>query len=132
MFSAEGNNSIVGFAYGRVPLTVDMVWNLLIGAFEGGCPWMMVESVTYGEGLDRSSFTYSHEIPFAEGCSMVIRDCEDPSLKGELSLETIKAGLRKFQKVAPKHFKDWMQENDDAVTSSAFLEVVLFGEVVFC
>lgn len=40
-------------------------------------------------------------------------------------------GLRRMADKYPKHFDNFMQENEDAITGDVFLQCVVFGEVIY-
>jgi hypothetical protein len=40
-------------------------------------------------------------------------------------------GLQLMADKYPNHFADFMQENDDATTSDVFLQLSVFGELIF-
>lgn len=49
-----------------------------------------------------------------------------------LDRESIARGLQKFaQGVNAQHFGNWMSEQDDAITGDVFLQLCLFGEVIY-
>lgn len=48
-----------------------------------------------------------------------------------LDLEAIKRGLAVMAHICPRHFADFLNENEDAITGDAFLQCCLFGQV-FC
>lgn len=55
--------------------------------------------------------------------------------EGEEDLEiTIEGAIKNLQTCddAMKHILDMKNENDDAITASAILEICLFGEITFC
>lgn len=125
--------------------------DLLCGAFEGGSNyWYQIEGYTKpkaltfkGDCLDllkegddpMKKFRYL-TYPLNEGGAVLISTDEgelneDNKDIHTLDLKAIKKGLQIMAKDYPRHFNDFMQENDDACTSDVFLQCCLFGEVVF-
>lgn len=119
--------------------------DLLCGAFEGGSNyWYNIEGyvqpneLTFkGDCLDllkkgedpMKTFRYL-TYPLNEGGAVLI-SAEGEDEKHILNLVSIKKGLQTMAKKYPRHFNDFMQENDDACTSDVFLQCCLFGEVIF-
>ncbi len=48
-----------------------------------------------------------------------------------LNLETIGKGLQLMAEKHPSHFGDFMTESGDATTADVFVQLVVFGEVVY-
>ncbi len=48
-----------------------------------------------------------------------------------LTPEKLVAGVQVMAEKYPKHFNDWMNQNDDAITGDIFLQCCLFGEEIF-
>ena len=114
--------------------------DLLVGAFEGGSNyWYMiadnvkpeVEAQPWGEGEYTPSYI---SYPFSKGGAVIIVDMEDE--EGERFTLDKKAILRGKLEMENNtdyshHFADVLNENDDADTSDVFLQLCLFGEVVY-
>jgi hypothetical protein len=74
-------------------------------------------------------------VPVTEGCSMVL-SVDDPNDNDEQKEFTVgpadlKRGLKVMAEKYPKHFRDIIEENDDANTADIFLQCVIFGEEVY-
>ena len=104
-------------------LTVEIQKNLLCSALEGGSNyWYMITD--YNE----SGSKYVSDKPFEDGGYLTITDGEitktltkvDFKIAGELMLEN-----------HIKHFSDAINETDDAVTGDVFLQLAMFGEVIY-
>lgn len=117
----------------EVSLSYATIWNLLICAIEGGSNyWYMIRKTEFAPGLSRKNFTYIHEIPFTEGCTLWIGDKEDNKDPAKpLNLETMKTGLKVMSEKYPRHFRNLVDENEDAETGDVFLQCCLFGEIVY-
>lgn len=110
------------------------IWDMLVGAFEGGSNyWYVVTDINYAN-LSKEDFTYIHEVPLEAGCSLTIEDKneeEGTSEKWVLNREKLEKGLVVMHDKYPKHYGDFIAENDDATTADVYLQCCLFGEIVF-
>ena len=112
------------------------VGDLLCSAWEGGSTyWCRVESkhqpevITFGT-MDGKP--YAHEIALNEGGSVTLRDIEDDKIIAKrLTLSAVVDGLQVMAEKYPKHFADFLSENDDATTGDVFLQCCIFGEVIY-
>lgn len=94
---------------------------------------------TPGEHGEIYSHIHYPMCPFGGG--VVLYDCEvdldnahseDAAFKPVLfDYKKVIEGLQVMANTCPHHFGDWMQENDDAVTGSVFVQCAVFGEVMF-
>lgn len=120
----------------EIPLS--RIASLLVSALEGGCGyWLRIESyqeppkpVAHLEGLDQ---VYPHvDYPLTEGGAAICRDTEDPK-RGKLVLDlaAIKRGLDLMPVKAPRHWGDFLAENEDASTGDVFVQCCLLGEIVY-
>lgn len=118
-----------------VPITVkdERVTDLITSAIEGGSNyWYIID-------IERSVLTpteYLVEQPMAGGnlCIQLLNP-EDGPLNGKtewwLNRSSAESGLVIMATKYPKHFANWLSEDDDAETGDVFLQCALFGEVVF-
>ena len=60
-----------------------------------------------------------------------LEDFEDEKARYTLTLPKLKRGLTVMAKKFPRHFADFLTENDDADTADVLLQCALFGEVVY-
>ena len=109
--------------------------DLLCNALEGGSNyWYMIDSFNYPEGKskDNMPLQFRHlELPF-KGGSLTISCTEDTSIKpAVLGYHAIRRGIRRMAKLYPRHYADFINEDDDAITGDVFLQCCLFGEVIF-
>lgn len=49
----------------------------------------------------------------------------------ELDLAGVKKGLKKMKEEYPRHWADLVEENDDLITGDCFLQLAVFGELVY-
>jgi len=161
MTTATLNDSKSTFATISIPTEVSegRVRDLLCGAFEGGSGYW-ISSVTkhYAEGVVAEDFKVESDIggpytpagrftlegdywpsvmliPFVQGCylTLTVEDevDSDPPKTYKLDRDTMKRGLEIMAANEPKHFADFLDENDDAHTADVFLQTCLFGEAIY-
>lgn len=122
---------------------------LLCSAFEGGSNyWYFIdnEKTEFAAGITFDDFReggkqqdpndYWHWcqlIPMTPGCALWIGDKDDDEAElRKLDLDAIERGLQLLRDKHPRHWADFVTGNDDADTGDTFLQLCLFGEVVFC
>jgi len=119
----------------------ERVTDLITTALEGGSNYW------YWCDLERSvrngaEFIVDEPMKGGKLCIKLIEPDElDTPIKGErgpggvqewwLTRDTAIDGLKLMATKYPKHFADWINENDDAITGDVFLQCALFGEIVF-
>lgn len=59
-----------------------------------------------------------------------LNDNELPT-KYTLTLKDVRKGLRLMKKEYPSHYADLVEENDDAITGDVWLQLAVFGEVIY-
>ena len=59
-----------------------------------------------------------------------LNEGEDPT-KHYLTLKDVRKGLRLMKKKYPHHYADLVEENDDAITGDVWLQLAVFGEVIY-
>lgn len=127
------------------------VCNLLVSALEGGSNyWYMIEESVqpkawtfslWREWKPGTKSPYFSDVPFNEGGALIFsvkseeRD-EDLARKEEaerytLDREAMQRGLTLMAAESPRHYADFIAENDDAITADVWLQYCLFGEVKF-
>lgn len=113
----------------------ERISDLLCSAFEGGSNyWYFIREVNYPQGKTKADFKYWHmEVPLSEGGSLIIDYIEgDEDLSGKiLNRESIQKGLKLMAEKFPKHYYDFITENDDADTGDVFLQLCLYEDVIF-
>lgn len=108
--------------------------DLLCCAFEGGSNyWYDITGYNYPEGETSESlgieFTYL-QLPL-KGGSVTICDIETGEFLGVVNRDRVQQGLEIMSQKYPKHFNDFIEENEDADTGDVFLQCVVLGEVVY-
>jgi len=113
---------------------------LLITAFEGGSNyWYMIEGIEKPEQPLAVSFEYSKNIhpygllPFNGGAVLICDadECDDEGREvWRLDRDAVELGKKLIEEDADC-YNDLVGENWDADTSDAFLQLCLFGEMVY-
>jgi hypothetical protein len=125
-----------------VEVSKDQVAGLLCCAFEGGSNyWYLIDNdrcvkpPEVDPELQKSWGDFFHIAwPLSEGGSLDIVDRELPDEEQEhwtLNWEACKRGLEVMARKYPRHFADFVGENDDAITGDVFLQCCLFGKLVY-
>ena len=140
-------------------ISAERVANLLVSAFEGGSNYCyMIESSkkprkfeTYcgvpaakaieespkvTDGIACGPQIFSHvDYPMNPGGHLIISSTEEEEdrPKAKLDLKAIQKGLQLFaeSKTYAHHWHDFLAENDDAITADVFLQLCLYGEVIY-
>ena len=124
-------------------ISLDRVADLLCNALEGGSNyWYMIEkckapTFTWWGAHNDAKVKYSHLYPFQKGGSLTISDeVAHDNLKADkrvkrLTLSSLRRGLKLMAISHADHFADFMAEEDDGNTADVFLQLALFGEVIY-
>lgn len=119
------------------------VAELLVSAVEGGIGyWCPRQSFKYTKPaewvpvLDDAERWPCYDYPLLPGGAVEFYvSARDFGGKGKkicrLDLETIAAGLKLMAEKTPGHFADFLHERDDARTADVFVQLCVFGEVVY-
>ena len=139
-------------------VTVQMCWDLICTAFEGGSNYWVDHVELHGDTPEErkawhqkhsqrymkidythetsklshcmltSTYRYSHQIPFISTDGLKL--CYDNGEVALLNFDAIVRGI--FNMLGGRrHKRDWLTGNWDAITADAFLQYCLFGEVVY-
>ena len=116
-----------------VEITYDQVSNLVVCALEGGsnywCRFIKKES-----GSDPANAKLSYcECPLQPDGWLLLEDMEEDgkAKRYTLDLPKIKKGLQRMAEKYPSHWANLVQENEDANTGDLFLQLCLFGDLVY-
>ena len=122
-------------------ITIDVplqrISDLLCSALEGGSNyWYEIREqieppkVTF-RAMKGHSFPHL-DFPLSEGGALMISDLEKPRRKPiRLDLAAMQKGLKIMAEKNGRHFGDFLAENDDATTADVFLQLCVFGDVVY-
>jgi len=58
-------------------------------------------------------------------------EMDTPAGKYYLTITKLFEGLENMHEESPRHYKDFIEENWDAITADVFLQYALFGKVIF-
>jgi hypothetical protein len=127
-------------------VTVRQVRNLLCTAFEGGaCCWLVIKRRYFAPGITCEDFRedgkfqtpgdYFHPdelIPTVDYCGLIVGTNDDDDEKEyDLNVSALRDGLQRMADKQPRHWQDFIEENEDAGTGDVFLQLCLFNEVVY-
>ena len=107
-------------------ITPSRVRDLLCTAFEGGSNYW-IDSIV-ANNANTFNLSYFHEAPSVPEGYVELR-VESERLK--LTHDKVKKGLQTMAKNHPRHFKNFIEENDDAETGDVFLQCCLFNKVIY-
>jgi hypothetical protein len=123
--------------YVSYPVTKQRISDLLCSAFEGGSNyWYIIAECVEPPVLefrtsDKTIFKHL-DYPLNDGGGLLIGDQEDEDRQPILlDFAAIRKGLTLLAEKYPRHWADFLSENDDASTADVFLQLCLFGEVVY-
>jgi hypothetical protein len=117
------------------------VKDLLCSAIEGGSNyWYVIVGYVYPPGRAREDYKPEDDprymiVPLEVGGAVRFRTLDNDKIDGtnqwQLDRDTIKRGFQIMHDKYPRHFTNFVAENDDAETGDVFLQCCLFGELVF-
>lgn len=110
--------------------------DLLVSAFEGGSNYWIdsVEEIKPKElhyKYDPNHIYPYYTYPLNEGGAILIYVDDETNKPYHLTLDTIEQGINLMAKHYLTHFYEWINENYDATTGDIFLQLCLFGEVIY-
>lgn len=123
--------------------------DLLCGALEGGSnywyeiedkteptKWIIDQPIIFStkEEAEKNNKHYLHFYPLNPGGSLVFTTLDDEKRKKKehiLNLQNIQIGLQQMAVLYPKHFADFQSNNYDGITSDVFLQMCLFGKIIY-
>lgn len=126
----------------KLEFSGERIANLLCCAFEGGSNyWYTIVGYQFADGIEYADFSeggkftdpdnYFHPceiVPLHEGCAVLVSDGEDTVA---LDRALLASGLKALAEKYPHHFKNFMDDHEDADTGDVFLQCCLFGELVY-
>lgn len=125
-----------------VPLTVknSYLWYLLVTAFESGSEgtgsWAQITGYTIPTTLIQYDASMTKPVKYADyplspGGAVLLADNEDEDVKFTLDYAAIERGLKVMCEKYPKHWKDLIEDNHDAITADVLVQCALLGEVQY-
>lgn len=128
-------------AIAKIEVPFERVTNCLIGAIEGGSTYWLNAFQSLPASADiradlksRDLIWYAEDEFWTRGGGAHLefdKPTEDSSGQKNIGIQDLTDGLSVMARIAPRHFGDMIQENDDAITHDVFLQCVLFGEIIF-
>ena len=132
-----------------VQVTADKISHLLSNAFAGGSNyWYDIKTfiepsvieylsdAEFAKSVGNEPKIYKYlDYPLNAGGGVIITSKEDDEINGQteflLNLDSIGKGIQIMAEKYPKHFTNFIEENDDAETGDVFLQCCLFGETIY-
>jgi hypothetical protein len=111
--------------------------NLVVSALEGGSNyWYNItdfgKPVRYEFRTDSDKIFRHVDYPMNPGGYLVIESTEEPKRKSaRLNLKNIHRGLVLMAAKYPAHYADVLNDNTDQSTADVFLQLALYGEVIY-
>lgn len=139
----------------KTTLPEQRVRDLLTCGLEGGINyWGSIWEYEFASGCQYADFqeggqmqiqdNYHHPaelIPFVPGCAVLLVDATEVSRSSETLPDGVEvwrldraALMRGLQVMSEKHLRHWQQfidESEDAETGDVFIQLCLFGEIVY-
>jgi hypothetical protein len=123
----------------KLEIPLKRISDMLCSALESSCGSHYWVQITAEVKPDKLTFhcmdghVFPHiDYPLNEGGSIVIQDIEDEShAPFVLDIDAIQKGLAIMAEKEPRHFGDFLSENDDATTGDVFLQCCVFGETLY-
>lgn len=128
----------------QLNIKMQRIADLLCSAMEGGIGyWARIDKYKEpSQPVDLKPFeddsvigktVYPHiHYPLTPDGAVIIKDVEgNENKKYTLNMKAIKKGLNIFAEKCPRHFGNWLSEDDDAITGDVFVQCCLFGEIVY-
>jgi len=119
--------------------------DLICEGFEGGVGYW-AQIVNYDEppelkytmdklSGDKNPHIYKHiDYPLNAGGAVYVQEVDsgkDTDTIHRLDYEALMRGLKVMQEKAPRHFANWIAENDDSETGDVFIQCALLGDIVY-
>lgn len=116
------------------------IQDMLINGFEGGIGyWATIVEYKLPEGVEKPRNAYA-SVPLMEGGAVILTDREKVGRGGDLDAdaelwtlnrESMIKGLTIMAQKYPRHFANFIDENDDAETADVFIQCSVMGDIVY-
>lgn len=126
-----------------IPVPFERITNCITGTIEGGSTYWCNTFQTADDNTSTSLYQsirnagdvwYDSEVFWEQGGKAILefdKPTDADSGTRTIGKAELVNGLAVMASVAPRHFGDLINENDDATTHDVFLQCVLFGEIIF-
>lgn len=121
-------------------ISANQIAGLLCTAIEGGVYYWaqcsLASSYRNAKPANLSSEDFGEWANFPQYCithpdyKLSIYDYEEDK-RYNLTLPKLKKGLKIMAKKFPRHFNNFINENEDAITGDVFLQCCIFGDVIY-
>jgi len=102
--------------------------DLFCCAFEGGCNYWIDLVDTPPQAERPVEMEFWHEAPIY-GLALVIH--HDRDQKVTMDRATLCRGIAVMKEKYPKHWQDFTNENEDAITGDLFVQCCVFGQAIY-
>lgn len=118
-----------------LPISTRRIADMIVGAFEGGSTyWLKSARLLRGEPIDSPWYNCAafYALPDWRMRLTYANPHDGPDIATcEVGPPELLAGIASMAAKSPKHFADWLADNDDACTSDVFIQHVIFGEIIY-
>ena len=125
----------------EIDVPLERIVNCIIGAVEGGSNYWLNEMHCLPASRDiradlmaRDLIWYAEEEFWTRGGGATFKfdkPTADSTGTANVGMTQLRNGLNIMAQKAPRHFSDLIRENDDAETHDVFIQMVLFGEIIY-
>lgn len=118
----------------RVTVSEERIQDLICCAMEGGIGyWATIVAYENPDGVE---VEYRHnELPMTARGAVILTEDNDGPLEGQdrwrFDRAAVTRGLTLLASKHPAQWAEFMDENEDAETGDAFVQLALFGELVY-
>lgn len=121
----------------KLEVPVERISHLLCSALEGGSNyWYTINTFHMPKSLafrtDKKKVFKHIDWPLNKGGWLTISSTEEPERPTvRFNLKAAERGLQLMAEKYPQHFADFIKEDDDQTTGDVFLQLSVYGEVLY-
>ena len=107
---------------------------LSVATFGNGWPFVKAYKSDADKGLFKDCECREDKWATAllKGKGVAVYDLYDEDeTKHHLTIDDVRKGLELMRDGHPRHYADLIEENDDAITGDVWLQLAVFGEVIY-
>lgn len=108
----------------KITVKIELDEEVVIGCLLNGLEttsWCRVPNYHFERVKDR----------YQRGLDISCQDAYDEENPCYINRSKVEGGLKLMAEEHPRHFKDLISDNFDAITSDVFLQLAIFGELVY-